>query len=139
MMCSRIFHALWNFWKTVKQVPNANGTICFMIDRKEITYTIIMFRATLKLPVETLDNLFIKPTDLKFIQRFLKIIAYEGIVDKVSTFYTKNLAQPWQTTFKVFNRCLTTRTSSHDQTKINILQIFHAVINCTHVDYAALL
>nr|GEV94867.1 hypothetical protein [Tanacetum cinerariifolium] len=127
------------FWKTVKQVPNANGTIRFMIDRKEITYTIDMFRATLKLLVETPDNLFIKPTDLKFIQRFLKIIAYEGIVDKVSTFYTKNLAQPWQTTFKVFNCCLTTRTSGHDQTKINILQIFHDMINYTHVDYASLL
>ncbi|GJW59830.1 hypothetical protein Tco_0109165 [Tanacetum coccineum] len=41
--------------------------------------------------------------------------------------------------FKVFNRCLTTRTSRHDQTKINILQLFHAVVNCTNVDYAALL
>ncbi|GJX22897.1 hypothetical protein Tco_0227342 [Tanacetum coccineum] len=41
--------------------------------------------------------------------------------------------------FKVFNRCLTTRTSGHDQTKINILQIFHAVINRVHVDYARLL
>ncbi|GKC51772.1 hypothetical protein Tco_1074517 [Tanacetum coccineum] len=29
--------------------------------------------------------------------------------------------------FKVFIRCLTSRTSGHDQTKINILQIFHAV------------
>ncbi|GJR95107.1 hypothetical protein Tco_0267281 [Tanacetum coccineum] len=41
--------------------------------------------------------------------------------------------------FKVFNRFLTIRTSSHDQTKINILQLFHVVINRTHVDYAALL
>ncbi|GJZ85509.1 hypothetical protein Tco_0650848 [Tanacetum coccineum] len=41
--------------------------------------------------------------------------------------------------FKVFNRCLTSRTSRHDQTKINILQIFHAVINRVHVDYAGLL
>ncbi|GJR61619.1 hypothetical protein Tco_1503781 [Tanacetum coccineum] len=66
-------------------------------------------------------------------------VSYQGVVDKVSTFYTKNLAQPWQTMFKVFNRCLTTRTSGHDQTKINILQLFHAVLNQTHVDYAALL
>ncbi|GJW03751.1 hypothetical protein Tco_1562607 [Tanacetum coccineum] len=43
------------------------------------------------------------------------------------------------TTMTVFNRCLTTRTSRHDQTKINILQIFHAVVNCTHVDYVALI
>ncbi|GKF92237.1 hypothetical protein Tco_0278956, partial [Tanacetum coccineum] len=57
---------------------------------------------------------------------------------KVSAFYTKFLAQLWQTMFKVFNRCLTTRTSGHDQTKINILQLFHAVVNCTNVDYAAI-
>ncbi|GKA51759.1 hypothetical protein Tco_0744955 [Tanacetum coccineum] len=41
--------------------------------------------------------------------------------------------------FKVFNRYLTTRTYGHDQTKINILQLFHAVISQTNVDYAALL
>ncbi|GKE17986.1 hypothetical protein Tco_1425563 [Tanacetum coccineum] len=41
--------------------------------------------------------------------------------------------------FKVFACCLTTRTSGHDQTKINILQLFHVVVNRTNVDYAALL
>ncbi|GKE46927.1 hypothetical protein Tco_1478185, partial [Tanacetum coccineum] len=66
-------------------------------------------------------------------------VGYQGVVDKVSTFYTKNLAQLWQTMFKVFNHYLTTRRSGHDQTKINILQIFHVVINQTNVDYAALL
>ncbi|GJY98496.1 hypothetical protein Tco_0515406 [Tanacetum coccineum] len=35
--------------------------------------------------------------------------------------------------------CLTTRTAGHDQTKINILQLFYAVISRTNVDYAALL
>ncbi|GKD56383.1 hypothetical protein Tco_1289770 [Tanacetum coccineum] len=39
----------------------------------------------------------------------------------------------------VFNRCLTTRTSGHNHTKINILQLFHVVINRANVDYAALL
>ncbi|GKF39631.1 hypothetical protein Tco_0119692, partial [Tanacetum coccineum] len=66
-------------------------------------------------------------------------VGYQGVVDKVSVFFAKNLAQPWQTMFKVFNRCLTTRTSGHDQTKINILLLFHDVINRTNVDYAALL
>ncbi|GJZ26426.1 retrovirus-related pol polyprotein from transposon TNT 1-94 [Tanacetum coccineum] len=64
---------------------------------------------------------------------------YQGVVDKVSAFYMKNLAQLWQTMFKVLNRCLTIRTSGHDQTKINILQLFHVVINRTNVDYASLL
>ncbi|GJW94111.1 hypothetical protein Tco_0173783 [Tanacetum coccineum] len=41
--------------------------------------------------------------------------------------------------FKVFNRCLTSRLTGHDQTKINILQIFHAVVYKVHVDYASLL
>ncbi|GKC61315.1 hypothetical protein Tco_1088913 [Tanacetum coccineum] len=47
-----------------------------------ITYTVDMFRDTLKLPVETPDNPFIKLAKLKFIQRFLEIVGYEGIVDK---------------------------------------------------------
>ncbi|GKB82201.1 hypothetical protein Tco_0949096 [Tanacetum coccineum] len=49
---------LQQFWKTVKKVPNANETIHFMLDRKGITYTIDMFRLTLQLLVETLENPF---------------------------------------------------------------------------------
>ncbi|GJU43504.1 retrovirus-related pol polyprotein from transposon TNT 1-94 [Tanacetum coccineum] len=130
---------LQQFWKTVKQVPNANEIIRFKIDKEEITYTVHMFHATLKLPVETPKQPFIPQATLEYIQPFLNIISYQGFVDKVSAFYTKNLAQPRQTMFKVFNRCITSRTSGHDQTKINILQIFHAVINKVHVDYANLL
>ncbi|GJT61596.1 hypothetical protein Tco_1005129 [Tanacetum coccineum] len=79
--------------------------------------------------VETTNNPFIAPASIVYIQPFMKIVGYQGEVDKVSAFFTKCLAQPWQTMFKVFNRCLTSRTSRHDQTKINILQIFHAVVN----------
>ncbi|GJW79595.1 retrovirus-related pol polyprotein from transposon TNT 1-94 [Tanacetum coccineum] len=67
------------------------------------------------------------------------IVSLSGLSGQVSAFYTKNLAQPWQTMFKVFNRCLTLRTSGHDETKINILQIFHVVINRVHVDYRRVL
>ncbi|GJZ15272.1 hypothetical protein Tco_0550949 [Tanacetum coccineum] len=76
-----------------------------------------MFRSTLKLPLETPNHPFIIPTTLKYIQPFLKIVGYQGIVDKVSAFYMNNLAQPWQKMFK----------------------IFHAMINRVHVDYADLL
>ncbi|GKB64983.1 hypothetical protein Tco_0921169 [Tanacetum coccineum] len=38
-----------------------------------------------------------------------------------------------------FNHCLTIRTSGNDQTKINIHQIFHAMVNRVHVGYAALI
>ncbi|GKE47704.1 hypothetical protein Tco_1478962, partial [Tanacetum coccineum] len=129
---------LQHFWKTVKKVPNANETIRFMLDRKEITYTMDMFCSTLQLPVETPKNPFIASATLEYIQPFINIIGYQGDVDKLSAFFTKNLAQPWQTMFKVFNHCLTLRTSGHDQTKINILQIFHAVVNRVYVYYASL-
>nr|GEV87438.1 Gag-Pol polyprotein [Tanacetum cinerariifolium] len=79
------------------------------------------------------------PVNIETIEAFMNKVGNQGVVDKVSTFYTKNLAQPWQTMFKVFNHCLTTRTSRHDQTKINILQLFHSMINRTNVNYAALL
>ncbi|GJW81516.1 hypothetical protein Tco_0145491 [Tanacetum coccineum] len=69
------------------------------VDRLEITYTVDMFCATLKLPLETPKNPFIALETIK--------------------------------------QC--SRTSGHDQTKINILQIFHVVVNCVNVDYADLL
>nr|GEY53286.1 hypothetical protein [Tanacetum cinerariifolium] len=86
-----------------------------------------------------LDNPFIAPVNIKLVESFMQTIGYQGVMYKVSAFYMKFLAQPWKTMFKVFNRCLTTRTSRHDQTKINILQLFHALVNQTNVDYAAFL
>ncbi|GJR30048.1 hypothetical protein Tco_1106280 [Tanacetum coccineum] len=130
---------LQQFWRTVSKVPDTEDTIKFMLDTQQFTYTKDMFRDTLQLPVETPKNPFVTPANIHTIEAFMNRVGYQGVVDKVSAFFTKNLAQPWQTMFKVFNRCLTTRTSGHDQTKINILQLFHDVLNRTHVDYAALL
>ncbi|GJT36096.1 hypothetical protein Tco_0926515 [Tanacetum coccineum] len=120
-------------------MPDTEDTITLKLDSPEIIYTVDMFRDTFYLPVETPDNPFIAPVTIKTIESFMQMVGYQGVVDKVSAFYTKFLAQPWQTMFKVFNRCLTTRISGHDQTKINILQLFHAVVNRINVDYAALL
>ncbi|GJW67052.1 hypothetical protein Tco_0121476 [Tanacetum coccineum] len=130
---------LQQFWRTVSRVLDTEDTIKFMLDTQQFTYTMDMFRDTLYLPVETPENPFVAPANIHTIEAFMNRVGYQGVVDKVSAFFTKNLAQPWQTMFKVFNRCLTTRTSGHDQTKINILQLFHVVLNQTHVDYAALL
>ncbi|GKC31583.1 hypothetical protein Tco_1038877 [Tanacetum coccineum] len=105
----------------------------------DFIYTVDMFRDILHFPMETPKNPFVAPVNIEIIEAFMSMVGYQGIVDKASAFYIKNLAQPWQTMFKVFNRCLTTRTSGHDQTKINILQMFHVVINQTNVDYVALL
>ncbi|GJY66873.1 hypothetical protein Tco_0469111 [Tanacetum coccineum] len=112
-------------------IPSAQLVLRFHTIRRCNNYAVLQ--------VETPENPFVSPVNIETIEVFMNMVGYQGVVDKVSAFYMKNLAQPWQTMFKVFNRCLTTRTSGHDQTKINILQIFHAVINRTNVDYAALL
>ncbi|GJU20210.1 hypothetical protein Tco_1153552 [Tanacetum coccineum] len=130
---------LQQFWKIVHKVPDTKDTIRFKLDYQDITYTLDMFHDTLKLPVETLDNPFITSVTIRTIESFMQTVSYQGVVDKVSAFYMKFLAQPWQTMFKVFNCCLTTRTSGHDLIKINILQLFHTVVNHTNIDYAALL
>ncbi|GKA27237.1 hypothetical protein Tco_0713405 [Tanacetum coccineum] len=104
-----------------------------------VVYLQQFWRTVSKVPVETPENPFVTPVNIETIEAFMNRVGYQGVVDKVSTFDMKNLAQPWQTMFKVFNSCLTTRTSRHDQTKINILQMFHVMINRTNVDYATLL
>ncbi|GKB61309.1 hypothetical protein Tco_0917495 [Tanacetum coccineum] len=71
-----------------------------------------MFKDILHLLVKTPENPFVAPVNIETIEAFMN---------------------------RVFNRCLTTRTSGHDQKKINILQLFHALINRINVDYAALL
>ncbi|GJS25283.1 retrovirus-related pol polyprotein from transposon TNT 1-94 [Tanacetum coccineum] len=97
---------LQQFWQTVHKVPNTKDTIRFKLDTQEITYIVDMFRVTLKLPGETLDNPFVAPVTIEIIESFINKVGYQGVVDK---------------------------------TNINILQLFHAVINRTNVDYAALL
>ncbi|GJW96590.1 pyruvate/phosphoenolpyruvate kinase [Tanacetum coccineum] len=68
---------------TVRTVVNVNETIQFMMDSQGITYTVDMFRATLKLQVETPTHPFIAPPTLQFIQPFLNIVGYQGDVDKI--------------------------------------------------------
>ncbi|GKB95609.1 hypothetical protein Tco_0981746 [Tanacetum coccineum] len=56
--------------------------------------------------VETTTNPFVAPITMQFIQPFMQIVRYQGVVDKVSAFYKKFLAQPWQTMFKDFLNCV---------------------------------
>ncbi|GKD02413.1 hypothetical protein Tco_1177387 [Tanacetum coccineum] len=87
-------------YSTFNKVPDTKDTIKFKLDSQEITYIVDMFHDTLKLLVETPDNPFIAPVNIKVIESFMQTVGYQGFVDKVSTFYTKFLAQPWQTMFK---------------------------------------
>nr|GEW65282.1 hypothetical protein [Tanacetum cinerariifolium] len=50
--------AYWLSEQTVRKVPDIEDTIKFMLDTKEFTYTVDIFRVTLHLPVETPENLF---------------------------------------------------------------------------------
>ncbi|GKB42937.1 hypothetical protein Tco_0887879 [Tanacetum coccineum] len=94
---------LQQFWKTVSNVPNTKDTIRFKLYTQDIMYTVDMFCDALKLLVETPDNPFVALVTIEIIESFMNKVGYQGVVDKVSALYTKFLAQPWQTMFKVFN------------------------------------
>ncbi|GJS90754.1 hypothetical protein Tco_0773390 [Tanacetum coccineum] len=81
-------------------MPDTEDTIIFKMDSQEIVYIVDMFRNTLQLPVETPEKPFVVPANIKIIESFMNRVGYQGVVDKVSAFYTKFLAQPWQTMFK---------------------------------------
>ncbi|GJR47147.1 retrovirus-related pol polyprotein from transposon TNT 1-94 [Tanacetum coccineum] len=85
---------LQQFWKTVSKLPNTKDTIKFKLDTQDITYTMDMFHDTLHLPVETPDNPFVAPVNIEIIESFMQSVGYQSVVDKVSAFYTKFLAQP---------------------------------------------
>nr|GFC97226.1 hypothetical protein [Tanacetum cinerariifolium] len=74
---------LQKFWKTVSKVPDTKVTIKFKLDRQEITYTVDMFRDTLKLLVETSKNPFIALVTIRTIESFMQTDGYQGVVDKV--------------------------------------------------------
>ncbi|GKF45247.1 hypothetical protein Tco_0131799, partial [Tanacetum coccineum] len=52
---------LQQFWRTVSKVPDTEETIKFLLDFEQFIYTVDMFRDTLNLPVETLENPFVAP------------------------------------------------------------------------------
>ncbi|GKC25793.1 hypothetical protein Tco_1027943 [Tanacetum coccineum] len=71
-----------------------------MLDQKDVIFTLDLFCFALKLSNENDHNLFILLADFPIIREFLKILGYEGPVLRLTTFYVKNLTQPWQTLFK---------------------------------------
>ncbi|GKD49802.1 hypothetical protein Tco_1278778, partial [Tanacetum coccineum] len=85
---------LQQFWRTVSKVPSTKDTIKFMLDTQEFAYTVDMFHGILHLPVETPENSFVTLVNIETIEAFMNWVGYQGVVEKVSAFYTKNLAQP---------------------------------------------
>nr|GEV26546.1 hypothetical protein [Tanacetum cinerariifolium] len=75
--------------------------IRFKVNKKYIIHTLDMFRTAIELPTATAERPFIPPVDFPYIKEFLKILGYQGQLQRVSKFYVKNLAQLWQTMFKL--------------------------------------
>ncbi|GKA16257.1 hypothetical protein Tco_0696004 [Tanacetum coccineum] len=73
---------LQQFWRTVSKVPDTEETIKFLLDFEQFIYTVDMFRDTLNLPVETLENPFVAPANIHTIEAFMNRVFYQGVVDK---------------------------------------------------------
>ncbi|GKC28773.1 hypothetical protein Tco_1036067 [Tanacetum coccineum] len=127
------------FWYTIRQVEEEKETIRFMIDQQEVHFTLDMFHKVPNFPEATAANPFMRPADFTTIKKFLKIIRYEAECISATRFFIKHLTQLWQMLFKFLNCCTTTRITGLDQAKLNILQMFHAVVNRRNVDYVALI
>ncbi|GJU45998.1 hypothetical protein Tco_1203264 [Tanacetum coccineum] len=54
-----------------------------MVDKKDIIYTVDILCATLKLLVETPKQPFISPYDFDYIWPFIKILGYQGSLDRI--------------------------------------------------------
>ncbi|GJS48453.1 hypothetical protein Tco_0598574 [Tanacetum coccineum] len=54
-------------------------------------------------------RIFVAPANIHTIEAFMNRVGYQGVVDKVSAFFTNNLAQPWQTM-----ECLSSRNADSE-------------------------
>ncbi|GJT34192.1 hypothetical protein Tco_0924611 [Tanacetum coccineum] len=73
---------LQQLWKTFSKVPDTKDTIRFKLDTQDIIYNVDMFRDTLKLSMDTPDNLFVAPINIEIIESFMHTVSYQGVVDK---------------------------------------------------------
>ncbi|GKB84088.1 hypothetical protein Tco_0956360 [Tanacetum coccineum] len=127
-------------WQTVK-LTDSNTIIRFKIDQHEVDFSLDTFRTVLQLPQAT-DNQnesFVDVPDFSGIVAFLKDIGYDASMRILADFKDKNLTQPWQTLFKIINRCTTTKSTGLDGARIGTLQILWGVVNKVHIDYAELI
>nr|GEZ24502.1 monodehydroascorbate reductase [Tanacetum cinerariifolium] len=127
-------------WQTVK-LTDSNTIIRFKIDQHEVDFSLDTFRTVLQLPQAT-DNQnesFVDVPGFSGIVAFLKDIGYDGSIRIIADFKVKNLTQPWQTLFKIINRCTTTKSTGLDGARIGTLQILWGVVNKVHIDYAELI
>nr|GEZ97062.1 hypothetical protein [Tanacetum cinerariifolium] len=129
------------FWHTLKE-DGSKYSLKFMLDRKELSLTLIDFRTIFHLPQESKNNhdCFMPPSSFYNMIPFYKNhLGFTMELKIPSSFNTTSLLQPWQTLCKIFSKCLTTRVTRWDQPPLQIMQMLYCFINNIHVDYAELL
>ncbi|GKB04465.1 hypothetical protein Tco_0832608 [Tanacetum coccineum] len=130
-------------WKTVSKMPDIEDTIIFELDSQEIVYTVDMFHNTLQLLVETLENPFAVPANIEIIEFFMNRVGYQGVVDKVMDMFRDTLKLPVETPDNLFVVPATIEIIKSFMNRVGyqgvVDKLFHAMINRTNIDYAALL
>ncbi|GJT48841.1 hypothetical protein Tco_0974998 [Tanacetum coccineum] len=120
----------------------ANHRLKFLLDRKELTFTLDDFRTIFHLPQANDNNhaSFVPPPSFSDMVPFYKqVLGFTMELKTVSNFKIPGLLQPWQTLCKIFSKCLTTRVTGWDQPPLQIMQMLYCFVNNIHVDYAELI
>nr|GEV84327.1 hypothetical protein [Tanacetum cinerariifolium] len=129
------------FWHTLKE-DGSKYRLKFMLDRKELSFTLDDFRIIFHLPqaTDTNHDSFMPPASFYDMIPFYKNhLGFTMKLKTPSSFKTTGLLQPWQTLCKIFSKCLTTRVIGWDQPPLQIMQMMYGFINNIHVDYVELL
>ncbi|GJT48072.1 retrovirus-related pol polyprotein from transposon TNT 1-94, partial [Tanacetum coccineum] len=129
------------FWHTLKEDGSKNR-LKFLLDRKELTLTLDDFRTIFHLPQANDNNhaSFVPPPSFSDMVPFYKqVLGFTMELKTASNFKIYGLLQPWQTLYKIFSKCLTTRVTGWDQPPLQIMQMLYCIVNNIHVDYAELM
>ncbi|GJT41637.1 hypothetical protein Tco_0941502 [Tanacetum coccineum] len=129
------------FWHTLRK-DGSKHRLKFMLDRKELTFTLDDFRTVFHLPQANDNNhaSFVPPPSFSDMVPFYKqVLGFTMELKTVSNFKIPGLLQPWQTLCKIFSKCLTTRVTGWDQPPLQIMQMLYCFVNNIHVDYAELM
>ncbi|GJW68992.1 retrovirus-related pol polyprotein from transposon TNT 1-94 [Tanacetum coccineum] len=132
---------LEHFLHTLKE-DGSKYRLTFMLDKKELSLTLDDFRTIFHLPQANADNhdsFVIPPSFLDMVPFFKQQLGFTMDLKTSSSFKTTSLLQPWQTLYKIFSKCLTTRVTGYDQPPLQIMQMMYCFVNNIHVDYAELL
>nr|GEW49173.1 nucleosome/chromatin assembly factor group C5 [Tanacetum cinerariifolium] len=115
------------FWNTLKEY-GSKYRLKFMLDKKELSLTPDDFRTIFHLPQANDNNhdRFVPPPSFFDMVSFYKNELGFTIELKTSlSFKTTSLLQPWQTLYKIFFKCLTTRVTGWDQPPLQIMQMMY--------------